>query len=1176
MKPTVSTDAKADRSDAPSLAKSFDRGEDEEISMILNFAETEARQKLASFPKSLRLVISPDLQAELGLEVGSTVSHEHPWKEVKKEVLEDHLPGKTPVQRQLKDRLKDVEPGKLILVGYLADQGAEDDDLFLVFTDAAETRDARELIRHLELTDRLRMVADMRKQHRRWATGGSEREVESFLTYRRTNVVNVESESIFVAQRPSTRRQFQLRLVADARDGYVELVPKAKFHNIVRKTVDFGVQLRPKKLHQHQQTDPTFPTNAWSQYLYEIGNNDDRGDASGTVLTSATVPRSGARAEPDRGETLDLGSGGGTASVHVEQLFETLEFSQIDMYRNDYPNIAGHRRSIAKYEVPLVEEVMCFMSQATTANRRRVVSATEWHPTIPGTFVAAYVQHQTASTVATKMPPAAAAAAHSQDDHSTRLVFEKCLVLAWNFEESLVPRLRLESPREVTALSFCPYNGRVLVGGLSNGQLIVWELTDAELEHTGPAIGSRGHHHQSTSAHSYRNEIKTILGNAPPAAPPSSRARVGPAMANAGAPPPQPWHVQPVGLSTLERSARRPITVIRWLPPGYQCASTGQVRPNGPDEKPGRFLLTAALDGTVCFWNLDQLAPGGAGAQAHGAGAALNPLFRVRCEQPIVELAFNDSRTPPGGDGAADEREQQQGAAGATECRMSFIAGTALGGLLWGRWDGYEYDQGTVVNEEPLRQREPFPPVHDGPVVAIARNPFLPSVLLTAGGTVLALWSTCHRQSPIFCRRKQSPVTACAWSLDRPSVFFVGLASGDLEIWDLQIRISSACVNLTVGANVLSIITQHPHGSGTAQRHLAVADGNCIVRLLSLPAVFAEQRPAERRRFRQLIRTELTRKHEQAAWVQRYYEQNRAQIETKLRAEREARELAERMEVEQQEHNDFLRRQAIEEVMKKAVRDAAKRIDLSRRLEGLWRSRYYLALIRTVMARRHLSPSALANQMAPERERRLYDQHKRAAIGESLAAAADGYRRVEAALQGGSFRGGHSVLQRTGGGRDDIAGAGDTMADRFREELVDYRRVSGEAKEVLSNFQLPLELHCFANIMSKGRARHELVLTEMRDNREHLQAFLQKRAQRRQDLAYGASKDAASGGDGEAAGGSRLPSGAVGDAEPRPAPEAPAAAAHVAAANLQRARSVTFIDDVPLTTTPDKGPANDA
>ncbi|XP_052863398.1 dynein axonemal intermediate chain 3-like [Anopheles cruzii] len=1163
MKPTVSTDAKADRNDAPTLAKSFDhRGEDEEISMILNFAENEARQKLASFPKSLRLVISPDLQAELGLEVGSTISHEHPWKEIKKEVLEDHLPGKTTVQRQLKDRLKDVEPGKLILVGYLADQGNEDDDLFLVFTDTLETRDARELIRHLELTDRLRMVADMRKQHRRWATGGSEREVESFLTHRRTNVVNVESESIFVAQRPATRRRFQLRLVADARDGYVELVPKAKFHNIVRKTVDFGVQLRPKKLHQHQQTDPTFPTNAWSQYLYEIGNNRDDGrvdQASGTTRN--------ARAEPDRSDvpgTDDLRSG--TASVHVEQLFETLEFSQIDMYRNDYPVIAGRRRSIAKYEVPLVEEVMCFMSQATTANRRRVVSATEWHPTVPGTFVAAYVQHQTASTVATKMPPAAAAAAHSQDDHSTRLVFEKCLVLAWNFEESLVPRLRLESPREVTALSFCPYNGRVLVGGLSNGQLIVWELTDAELEHTGPAVGSRSvpprmgqqqpthhhhphhhhhHHHQaSIGSHSYRNEIKTILANAPPTAPPppSSRARVGPAAGNAGAPPPQPWHVQPVALSTLERSARRPITVIRWLPPGYRCASTGQVRPNGPDEKPGRFLLTAALDGTVCFWNLDEMAPA-PGVAAHGA-VALNPLFRVRCEQPIVELAFNDSRTPtPGGDAAAAAAAEEQGAPGTTDCRMSFIAGTALGGLLWGRWDGYEYDQGTAVNEEPLRGREPFPPVHDGPVVAIARNPFIASVLLTAGGTVLALWSTCHRQSPIFCRRKQSSVTACAWSLDRPSVFFVGLASGDLEIWDLQIRISSACVNLTVGANVLSIITQHPHGSGTSQRHLAVADGNCIIRLLSLPTVFAEQRPAERRRFRQLIRTELTRKHEQAAWVQRYYEQNRAQIETKLRAEREARELAERMEVEQQEHNDFLRRQAIEEVMKKAVRDAAKRIDLSRRLEGLWRSRYYLALIRTVMARRHLSPTALANQMAPERERRLYDQHKRAAIDESLAAAAASYRRVETALQGGSFRGG----QEAGGG-DDGAGAGDTMADRFREELVDYRRVSGEAKEVLGNFQLPLELHCFANIVSKGRARHELVLTEMRDNREHLQAFLQKRAQRRQDLPYGASAKGAD----------------------------TVAAANVAAVNLQRARSVTFIDDVPLTTTPDKEPTNDA
>uniref|UniRef100_A0A182SVJ6 Uncharacterized protein n=1 Tax=Anopheles maculatus TaxID=74869 RepID=A0A182SVJ6_9DIPT len=267
LKSSTSNEAKSD-----TYSKHNFEPDDEEVSMIFGFEETDARQKLHNFPKCSRLVISPDLQAELGMEIGTAVSVEHPWKEIKKEMLEDHLPGKTKVQRQLKDKLKDMEPGKLILVGYLPDQSTEEEDLFAVFTDNRETREARELIRRLELVERLSAAAAMRKKPRRWQSRGSEQDVENFIPLKRTNVVNVESQSIYSAQRVGAFRRFQLRTVGDARDGYVELVPKTVFQNIVRKSIDFGVQLRPQKVHTFQQTDPTFPTNAWSQYLYEIGS----------------------------------------------------------------------------------------------------------------------------------------------------------------------------------------------------------------------------------------------------------------------------------------------------------------------------------------------------------------------------------------------------------------------------------------------------------------------------------------------------------------------------------------------------------------------------------------------------------------------------------------------------------------------------------------------------------------------------------------------------------------------------------------------------------------------------------------------------------------------------------------------------------------------------------------
>ncbi|KFB38102.1 AGAP000990-PA-like protein [Anopheles sinensis] len=1125
-------DAKFDRSDGHRLT--FECSEDEEVSMIFGFEENDARQKLNSFPKCSRLVISPDLQAELGMEIGSAVSVEHPWREIKKEVLEEHLPGKTKVQRQLKDRLRDLEPGRLVLMGYLADQSTEEENVFAVFTDQRETREARELIRRLELVERLWAAAAMRKKARRWQSHDSERDVENFIPKQRTNVVNVESQSIFPAQRAGSCR-FRLRLVGDARDGYVALLPKGAFRNIVRKSIDFGVQLRPQKVHKFQQTDPTFPTNAWSQYLYEIGHEQRTASAATATATTQSGTGPAAPAQQDKQERA-----GAQASDHVVQLLDTLEFNQIDMYRNDYP-IISRRKAIAKYETPHVGETMCFMERATCANRH--VSAIEWHPTLAGSFVAAYVRH---------IPSVLAAGTESgraEEDAVNRLVFEKCPVLAWNFDESLVPKLWFDSPREVTALSFCPYDERLLVGGLASGQLAIWELTNAQLEHAGPRAPERDtraagfqHHHPHQHHQSYRSEIKALL---------------------AGGTPEGPWHVRPVVISALERSARKPITVIRWLPPNYHCAPTGQLRVKGPEEKLGRVLLTGALDGSVCLWDLDQSVPvsqqdkdkGGTAGDGEGepvGGAArergepgtqvtgmaclnnvLQPTFRVRCESPIVALAF-DEPPPPG-----------------TGCRMAFVFGTLLGGLCWGKWDGYEFDQGATVNEEPVRELDPFAPVHDGPLVAIARNTFVPEVLLTAGGTVLALWTADCRQSPVFWRCKPAIVTACAWSLDRPSVFFVGLANGDFEIWDLQINTSTACVALNLGANVLSIITQQQQQQrGTVQRNLAVADGNCNVRLLSIPAAFGEPRPSERRRFRQLIRAELARKHEQQAWVQRYYEQNREQIEARLRAEQEARELAERLEVEKQEHDDFLRRQALEEAKKKALRDAEKRVDLSRRLECRWRSRYYRALIRTMMARRHLSPELLAKQMHPERERRRYDVRKRATIGESVAAAPDDYRRVQRALglpgKAGSVHGDAHGGEDSAGGGQVRARLRETVRARFREELADYPRVSWEAKEVLRVFQLPLDLDNFASIVAKGRARRQLVLSDDHGNMEHLQAYLAKQAARGPgDRVNGLGP--ATGDDTE----STVTNGS---------PDVPGTRATV---GLQRARSVTFIDDVP-------------
>lgn len=176
-------DGKSDKSDRSEDNLEFDSSEDEEISIIFGFKEDEARQRLTSFPKSTRLVISPDLQAEIGMEIGHTISAEHPWKQIKKEVLEDHLPGKNKEQQQLKEKLKDLDSGKLILVGYSPELSTED-DVFLVFIDDRETKEASEIIRRIELLERHKARGILKKLPRKWKDHGSHRKVR-WLWFRR-------------------------------------------------------------------------------------------------------------------------------------------------------------------------------------------------------------------------------------------------------------------------------------------------------------------------------------------------------------------------------------------------------------------------------------------------------------------------------------------------------------------------------------------------------------------------------------------------------------------------------------------------------------------------------------------------------------------------------------------------------------------------------------------------------------------------------------------------------------------------------------------------------------------------------------------------------------------------------------------------------------------------------
>jgi hypothetical protein len=152
------------------------------------------------------------------------------------------------------------------------------------------------------------------------------------------------------------------------------------------------------------------------------------------------------------------------SSKQIDMLLDILEFNQIDLYRNDYPFIA--KKEIQKYHTPYLEELCCFANIAKC--KGRVVTSIDWHPEYSGVLVAAYGFN----AICTMKKD------DDEVDEVKRAIIESNPVLLWSFDDPLYPKLELESIREISTISFCPYDGNIVIGGTDNGQVIIWDITD--------------------------------------------------------------------------------------------------------------------------------------------------------------------------------------------------------------------------------------------------------------------------------------------------------------------------------------------------------------------------------------------------------------------------------------------------------------------------------------------------------------------------------------------------------------------------------------------------------------------------------------------------------------------------------------------------------------------------
>lgn len=207
--------------------------------------------------------------------VGINVSQEFPWKQIKFKDLRANVFDEIENSSILYDMFQGFELDYNVLVGYapILTQNAEEvpeGDPFVMYSNPDDARTALSIIRNIESFERWKLHKRLVKKPRRWVSLKSEDEVDLTLQQRYEDGVKVEIQSVYPTVIPADK-EFKFRRAEDVRDGYVELLPgDTKFDMITKRRVNMAIMAGRVRVDLEQQTDPTFPTNAVAQYLYEI------------------------------------------------------------------------------------------------------------------------------------------------------------------------------------------------------------------------------------------------------------------------------------------------------------------------------------------------------------------------------------------------------------------------------------------------------------------------------------------------------------------------------------------------------------------------------------------------------------------------------------------------------------------------------------------------------------------------------------------------------------------------------------------------------------------------------------------------------------------------------------------------------------------------------------------
>lgn len=729
-------------------------------------------------PGISKIILSPLTQKIIGCVIGEHVTVESPWLFLKKEVIEDNLElhQKSSEFLPLMEEIKNY-PEPEILLRYVATESHTHDVFYLV-----HDIDTKTFFLEHNKNEQIQLETVLKNSINRpigrWESLGSEEEIsESIVSLTRPLYSTVIKSKFPITNKKVT---FRMRKVEDAIDGYVELL-QDKAHpiqNVIKKRLDVSIQANPLKISNESQTNSTFPTNVWTQYEYKFEEKETNDKAKEDIVLKSFITQ--------------------TFRKNLEDIIDTNK--SINMHVNDYSMLKINKMD----KIDNSGETKLFRYYYhVTCRRGKIPTDMSWNKFISGYFASNYVDYGL-STISH---------GHNALDEVNEATYNCAPVLIWNYTDSLYPVLFLETPRDITFLSFSPYDKDVLVGGCKTGEIIIWDLMGKIDDHEKVQILTAAQRKNRKRLHALMNWTKN-----------NQKTTV----------------IQPKIFTSLANSHTDIVSCIVWLNPYWCMSPLGVYRHINKDEDKTNQFYTCSHDGSILFWDLKQNA-----SYANNFNKNDKKIYK-RLSQTPSALRRDTSELSKFGDKFAPhykliikdndfpvpitsvlkktsfltyeplEKTNLKNPEVSTHYKIvnediqvnksDIIIGTSNGKIAKLFWDGFTFLSESIHTE--TLNPEFYQTIHDGPILTCISHPYKPELFLTLGGHVFALWYT-DETKPLFWRK--SPAKGCkymagGWSIDHGSFMILVRSDGAIEIWDFISQCSAPIRTMTYGVKLQNIL----------------------------------------------------------------------------------------------------------------------------------------------------------------------------------------------------------------------------------------------------------------------------------------------------------------------------------------------------------------------------------